>query len=192
MPSLIEPNWVELFAVLTGFVAIFFQINAKPIYWPISITNVLLYIIVFFQSKLYAEIILQMYYLAMSIYGWIFWTKTNNSPQVAISRSSLKLLFTLFIAFLILWAGMAYLLKNYTNTDVPYIDSFITSLSFTATYLLARKKIENWLIWIFVDSISIGLYYYKGLYLTIIFFIALTILAIIGYLNWRKKLYATT
>ncbi len=187
-----ELSFVELFAALTGFIAIYFQIKAKPMYWPVSIINVLLYIIVFFESKLYAEITLQMYYLAISIYGWIFWTKTNNSPQAAISSSSIKLLVILFIVFLILWSGMAYLLKNYTNTDVPYIDSFITSLSFIATYLLARKKIENWLIWIFVDAISIGLYYYKGLYLTILLFGTLTILAVVGYLSWKKKLYATT
>lgn len=192
MSSITELSFVELFAALTGFIAIYFQIKAKPIYWPVSIINVLLYMFVFFRAKLYAEISLQVYYFAMSIYGWIFWAKTNDSPQAAISRCSLKLLIILFIVFLILWAGMAYLLKNYTNTDVPYIDSFITSLSFIATYLLARKKIENWLIWIFVDAISIGLYYYKGLYLTILLFTALTILAIIGYLNWRKKLYATT
>lgn len=192
MSILAKLSLVELLAALTGFIAIYFQIKAKPIYWPVSIINVLLYMFVFFQAKLYAEIMLQIYYLAISIYGWIFWTKSNHLPQAAISRCSLHLLFILFIAFIILWIVMAYLLKNYTNTDVPYIDSFITSLSFIATYMLARKKIENWLIWIFVDAISIGLYFYKGLYLTILLFAVLTILAIIGYLNWRKRLYATT
>jgi nicotinamide mononucleotide transporter len=185
-------NFIEFFAVLTGFIAIFFQIKANVIYWPISIVNVITYCIVFFQAKLYAEITLQLYYLVMSIYGWILWLrKSPTNEKLNISKSSIKLLLTLLLVFFPLWLIMAFLLKKYTNTDVPYIDSFITSLSYIATYLLARKKIENWLLWIFIDFISIGLYYYKGLYLTIILFLALTILAIVGYFKWKKHLYAS-
>ncbi len=186
-------NWIEILAVITGFIAIYFQIKAKVVYWPISILNVLLYIIIFFQSKLYAEISLQFYYLIMSIYGWIFWAKHhNNYDQVAISRSSKKLLLTLLLLIFPVWLSMSWILKNYTDTDVPFIDSFITTMSYIATYLLARKKIENWLLWIFIDFFSIGLYYYKGLYLTIILFVALTILAIVGYFQWKKQLYAAS
>ncbi|MCX7861391.1 MAG: nicotinamide riboside transporter PnuC [Bacteroidales bacterium] len=188
----ISPSFLEIFASLTGFVAIYFQIKAKPIYWPISIINVILYAIVFYQTRLYAETSLQIYYLLISIYGWIYWKKTNSSANFAISLCSKKLIIQLSIIGFMGWMFLAYILKKYTNTDVPYLDSFITSLSYIATYLLARKKIENWLLWIFIDFISIGLYYYKGLYFTIILFFALTILAIIGYKEWRKQLNVAT
>jgi nicotinamide mononucleotide transporter len=185
-------NYFELIAALTGIVAIFFQIKVKPIYWPISIVNVLLYSYVFFHARLYAEISLQFYYLIMSIYGWIFWTRKTNQHEIPIERTSKKWWLMMAVLFLPLWGIMAYLLKNYTNTDVPYIDSFLTVLSYMATFLLARKKIENWLIWIFVDFISIGVYYYKHLYATIVLFAVLTTLAVIGYKEWKKQLHAAS
>lgn len=187
----LSENYIEAIASLTGIVAIFFQIKVKPIYWPISIINVILYIFVFYQARLYAEISLQLYYLVMSIYGWIFWLKKTNNKSIPISKTTLKMWIIIITMVPVIWLSMAFLLKKYSNTDVPFIDSFLTTLSFIATYLLARKKIENWLIWIFVDFSSIGLYYYKELYATIILFVILTILAILGYKEWKKILYAS-
>ncbi|HOU98684.1 MAG TPA: nicotinamide riboside transporter PnuC [Bacteroidales bacterium] len=184
-------NYVEAIAALTGIIAIFFQIKVNSWYWPISILNVLLYIFVFFRARLYAEISLQFYYLIMSIYGWFFWTKKKNNIKIAVSKTFKIEWLILSVLFLPVWLSMAILLKNYSNTDVPFIDSFLTTLSFVATYLLARKKLENWLIWIFVDFSSIGLYYYKHLYATIVLFAILTILAFVGYFEWRKQLNAS-
>jgi len=184
-------NYLEAIAALTGIIAIFYQIKVKPIYWPISIINVLLYIVVFYQARLYAEISLQWYYLVMSVYGWIFWSKKTNNHSLPITKTTTKMWLVILSIFPIVWLGMAFLLKKYSNTDVPFIDSFLTTLSFVATYLLARKKIENWILWIFVDFLSIGLYFYKHLYATIILFVILTILAIFGYFEWRKKFNAT-
>lgn len=188
----LSENYIEAIASFTGIIAIFFQIKAKPIYWPISIINVLLYIFVFYHARLYAEISLQVYYLVMSIYGWIFWLKKTNNKSIPITKTTMKMWIIIISVFPLIWLSMAFLLKKYSNTDVPFVDSFLTTLSFVATYLLVRKKIENWLIWIFVDFISISLYYYKQLYATIILFVILTILAIIGYKEWKKTLYVST
>lgn len=184
-------NYVEAIAAITGIIAIFFQIKVNPWYWPISILNVLLYIFVFYHARLYAEISLQMYYLIMSLYGWFFWTKKKNNKIIAVSKTLKKDWIILSIIFFPVWLSMALLLKKYSNTDVPFIDSFLTSLSFVATYLLARKKIENWLIWIGVDFSSIGLYFYKQLFATIVLFAVLTVLAFVGYKEWRKQLDAS-
>ncbi|GAB4455191.1 MAG: nicotinamide riboside transporter PnuC [Bacteroidales bacterium] len=184
-------NYVEAIAALTGIIAIIFQIKVNPWYWPISILNVLLYIFVFYHARLYAEIGLQMYYLIMSLYGWFFWTKKKNDKIISVSKTFKKDWIILSIIFLPVWLFMALLLKKYSDTDVPFIDSFLTSLSFVATYLLARKKIENWLIWIGVDFSSIGLYFYKQLFATIVLFIVLTVLAFVGYKEWRKQLDAS-
>jgi nicotinamide mononucleotide transporter len=88
----------------------------------------------------------------------------------------------------IAFVSMAFLLQRYTNTDVPIIDAFVTALSFIATWLLAKKKIENWIVWIVVDFVSVGIYVYKELYATIILFSVLTILAFVGYFQWKKNL----
>jgi len=184
-------NYLEAIAAITGIIAILFQIRVKPIYWPISIINVILYIFVFYQARLYAEITLQLYYLAMSVYGWMFWTKKTNKQTIPITKTNSKTWLVIISFFPLIWLGMAYLLKKYSNTDVPFIDSFLTTLSFVATYLLARKKIENWILWIFIDFMSISLYFYKHLYATIILFVILTILAVLGYFEWRKQLNAS-
>ncbi|NSW44614.1 MAG: nicotinamide mononucleotide transporter [Bacteroidales bacterium] len=185
-------NYIEAIAAITGIIAIFFQIRVKPIYWPISIINVMLYIFVFYQARLYAEISLQLYYLVMSAYGWIFWSKKANNLTIPITKTTTKTWLVIISIFPFIWLGMAFLLKKYSNTDVPFVDSFLTTLSFVATYLLARKKIENWILWIFIDFMSIGLYFYKHLYATIILFVILTMLAFWGYFEWRKQLNAST
>jgi len=184
-------NWVEVTASITGLIAIYYQIKENVIFWPISIINVLLYLFVFFTSRLYAEVSLQIYYLVVSFYGWYCWasgTKTNNKSELKITKCSKKLIYTLLIIFVVVFIFMSYVLKNFTNTDVPYIDAFVTTLSFIATWLLAKKKIENWLVWIFVDFISIGVYIYKELYATIVLFAVLTVLAIVGYFKWKRKI----
>lgn len=182
---------IEFSAAAIGIVAVFLQIKVKPSYWPVSIINVLLYIYVYFKAKLYAEITLQSYYLIVSVYGWLYWKKSNNVNDKKIETTKFKEWLLLFIIFTPVGTLLAYFLIHYSDTDVPVIDSIITTLSFMATYLLARKKIENWLLWIFIDASSIALYIYKQLYFTIVLFSVLTVLAIIGYRSWKKILYAT-
>jgi nicotinamide mononucleotide transporter len=183
-------NWVEVAGAITGLIAIYFQIKEKVVFWPVSIINVLLYIYVYYSSRLYAEVSLQSYYLVVSFYGWYVWSikdKAFSTHQLRITKTSFRLWIKLFAVFVISYAVMAYLLKNFTNTDVPYIDSFVTSLSFIATWMLARKKLENWLVWIVVDAVSVGVYIYKELYATIVLFTVLTVLAFIGYNQWKHK-----
>ena len=184
-------NWIEVAGALTGLVAIYFQIKEKVIFWPVSIVNVGLYIFVYFSSRLYAEVSLQSYYLVMSLYGWYYWSKGGALSErkiLPVTRCGNKLLIKLGAIFILVFTGMAYLLHRFTNTDVPVIDAFVTSLSFIATWLLAKKKIENWIIWIVVDSVSVGIYIYKGLYATIVLFAVLTVLAFVGYYQWKRHL----
>lgn len=184
-------NWVEVAGALTGLVAIYFQIKEKVIFWPISLINVVLYIFVFFTARLYAEVSLQAYYLVVSIYGWYYWQKggpKKNKKVLPVTKCTKVLLIKLGVIFILLSIGMAFLLHKYTNTDVPVIDALVTALSFIATWLLAKKKIENWIVWIVVDATCVGVYIYKELYATIVLFSVLTVLAFIGYYQWKKHL----
>jgi len=186
-------NWLELSGFIVALFSIYFQIKQKPIYWPISIIMVSLYIFIYYQSKFYADMSLQFYYLIVSFYGWYFWIfgkrknankKTNSTVKVAKTSSRQKIfLFLLTILFFII---ISFILINFTDSTVPYGDAFTTALSFTATWLLAKKYIENWLIWLIVNPVSVGLYVYKELYLTAVLFVILSILAVVGYYQWKK------
>jgi len=185
-------HWIEIIAATLGIIAIYFQIKVKPFYWVISLVVSSMYIIVYFSAKLYADMSMQFYYVGMSIYGLYVWLSGNySSDKKIIHISKIKdlkswLLIALISALSFFIIG--YILKNFTDSNVPWWDSFTTSLSFVATWMLARKKIENWLIWIVVDATSVALYIYKQLYPTTILFIILTLLAIVGYFQWKREL----
>jgi nicotinamide mononucleotide transporter len=185
-------HWIEIIAASLGIIAIYFQIKVKPFYWVISLLVSSMYIIIYFLAKLYADMSMQFYYVGMSIYGLYVWLSgNNNSDKKTIPISKIKdlkswLLIALISALSFFIIG--YILKKFTDSNVPWWDSFTTSLSFVATWMLARKKIENWLIWIVVDATSVVLYIYKQLYPTTILFIILTLLAIVGYFQWNREL----
>lgn len=193
---------IEIIASALGLIGIFLQIKQNPLYWLTSILMVSLYIYVFFVSKFYADMAFQFYYLAISIYGWIYWAKSRNKrtrerntdskvqneSKLEVNVLNRKLLLYSIVLSLIFYVVIYLILSRLTNSDVPHGDAFTTALSIVATFLLARKFIENWIFWIIVDAVSLGLYIYKGLYPTAILFFALTILAFVGYFKWKKEL----
>lgn len=187
-------NWFEALAALLGFVSIYFQIKQKPLYWPISIIMVSMYIFVYFKSGFYADMSLQFYYLIVGFYGWYYWVfgrnktqkTTENIPEV--TTLSFKGIITAVLVSIGIFIIIYLILKNFTNSEIPLGDAFTTGISFTATWLLARKILENWLFWIVVNVTSTGLYIFKELYPTAILFFALSILAVVGYIKWKKTM----
>lgn len=154
-----------------------------------------MYIYIYIEAKLYADMSLQVYYLIISFYGWYLWLfgvhKNHKHSALTVSKASWKLLATLGLISIVLFFLIAWILVNFTNSDLPYWDSFTTSLSFVATWMLARKILENWLIWIVVDAVSVAIYIYKDLYPTAILFLFLTFLAYVGYKKWEKEVVHT-
>lgn len=189
-------HYFEVVAAALGFVAIFLQIKQNVWYWLISIIMVSMYIYIYIDAKLYADMSLQVYYLGISFYGWYLWLfgrKINSHKEsLLVSESDLKLRSILAIISVVLFFAIAWFLIQFTNSDLPYWDSFTTSLSFVATWMLAKKKLENWLIWIVVDAVSVGIYIYKGLYPTAVLFFFLTILAVVGYQKWKADMLKHT
>jgi nicotinamide mononucleotide transporter len=134
---------------------------------------------------------LQVYYLLVSVYGWYNWmfgAKSKKQDDLKISKINLKLGIYLIIVTILLFGVIAFILVNYTDSELPYWDSFTTAASFVATWMLAKKIIEHWIIWVIVDFVSLGLYIYKGLYPTVILFAVYTVLAFLGYIEWKKEL----
>ncbi len=184
-------NKTELLGAILGILYIFFSIRQNILTWATGLLTSLLYIYVFFQAKLYADMGLQGYYVFISIYGWYFWIKgrkPENAQKVPVKRTSSDLWIKMAGASLLLYLIILFLLLKFTNSDVPYMDSLTTALSIVATWMLARKFIEHWLIWVFVDAFSVGLYIYKGLWATVVLFVVYTFMAVFGYFEWKKDL----
>jgi nicotinamide mononucleotide transporter len=189
-------NKIELSGALLGLLYIFFSIKQHIFTWPTGLFTSLLYIVVFFQSGFYADMGLQVYYVAISIYGWYYWLKGGRKNSIGHrkklppGKTPKKLLINLLLATIIIYAGILFILLKFTDSTVPYMDSLTTALSITATWMLAKKYIEHWLIWIFVDLFSAGLYIYKDLWPTVILFLIYSFMAVLGYIEWKKDIKA--
>jgi nicotinamide mononucleotide transporter len=186
----ISTNIVEIIGTLSGFIFLYFEIKQSKWLWPVGLFSALMYIYVFFMAKFYADMGLQFYYVFISIYGWFHWSRSNSQNKVELNVSSLKmpLFFKLLLASLFIYIGISFILVNYTDSPLPYWDSFTTALSIVATWMLARKILEQWLVWVLVDAVSMGLYLYKQLYPTAVLFAVFTVLALYGYYLWKKDM----
>ncbi len=190
MEFLLSDLFIEILGAVTGIIYLYFSINQNIWLWPWGIITSLLYVYVFYQSKFYADMSLQFYYLGISIYGWYFWLrgkKTIGEAKIPIIRASKIewIIFSFITVFISILVG--YILDNYTDSPLPYWDAFTAGGSIVATWMLARKYLDHWILWIVIDLVSIGIYWYKYLYPTVILFIVYTTMAVVGYFQWRKE-----
>jgi nicotinamide mononucleotide transporter len=180
---------IEVFGILSSIFFVYFNAREKLICWPFGILSSLIYIYIFYGSRLYGDSFLQLYYLIIGIYGWYSWSQKDiNQGLIPISILPRKylLLWLLIGVFLTPVSGLY--LDKFTNSDVPYIDGLTTVFSFLATWMMTRKYLQNWIIWIVVDLVSTGLYIYKDLYLTSLLFFIYTAMAVYGFFHWKKIL----
>ncbi len=184
-------NWIEFLGTVLSIIYLYLSIKQRIGLWLFGFLCSLLYVIVFFQAKFYADMSLQFYYLAVSIYGWFSWKGKSKKAEsvLSISKTSIKSGIEMFFIAVVIYFFYYYILSQFTDSPLPRADSFTTALSIIATWMLARKKLEHWLLWIVVDSVSAGLYIYKGLYITSILFVIYTIMAIVGYYQWRRSYF---
>ena len=190
--NILHSSWLEAIAVLFGLLSVWFAKKENILVYPTGIVSVLIYVYICMTVKLYADMAINAFYFVMSVYGWYKWTRKDihdlvrpitevNTTETIISFSGAILLF--FI--------LRYVLKNFTDSNVPNWDALTTAIFIIGMWLMAWKKIENWIAWILGDLISIPLYAYKGLVLTSFQFTVFLVLAISGYLEWRRKLEET-
>ena len=187
-------HYVEILGVVLSLLYLNFSIRQNILLWPLGIASALLYMWVFFQSKFYADMGLNAYYVVVSIYGWMLWSRgtKDSGSDLPVRRLALKLGLILLAITAAAFVLIAFILTRYTDSPIPYWDAFTTAVSFTATWMLARKILENWILWIVVDAVSMGLYFYRGLYPTLFLFAVYTTMAVIGYLKWRQSMKTET
>lgn len=177
----------EILAVGFGLVYVVLAARESIWCWPAAIISVGLYIYLCIKVQLYAETGLQVFYLAMAIYGWWEWLhgKHKNNKRVIImwpvKYHALNIAVSGVLTFV-----MGYLLKTYTSAQNPFVDAFTTVFALAATFMVARKVLETWIYWVIIDAVSIYLYASRELYLTSLLFVAYTIIAFLAFLNWRR------
>jgi len=188
-PWLVE-NCLELSGALLGIAYIILSVKEKILTWPAGLLSSLLYVAVFYQSKFYAGMGLQVYYVIISIYGWYYWLRGSGGksggdvPVRKLRRSEAT---AVAVATPVIFFAILMILLHLTDSPVPYPDALSTSLSIVATWMLARKILENWLIWIVADLIATGLYLYREMWPTTLLFLVYTLLAVAGYKQWKNS-----
>jgi len=183
--------WIEIFGVITGILYVILEVRQNRLLWPLGLVTSAAYVYIFFTGKFYADMGLQVYYVLISIYGWYYWSRGGaraDKGELPVIRINRKQLILLFLTFGLSWAGIYVVLARYTDSTVPLGDSFTTALAIVATWMLTRKIIEQWFLWIIANVVSIGLYIYKGLYPTVILYVVYAGMAVYGYFEWKKSM----
>ncbi len=184
---------MEIAGTVASLIYLIYSIKEKAWLWPWGIVASALSLIVFYQSALYADMSLQLYYISISAYGWWYWINGSvKNDAVPIKKLRLRLLLKLIVTGAVIYSLLLLaLLKvpamvDIASSDMPYWDAFTTAASIVATWMLARKYLHHWLFWIVIDLVSMGMYLYKGLYFYSILFLIYTIGAFIGYIEWKR------
>ncbi|MBI2796989.1 MAG: nicotinamide mononucleotide transporter [Gemmatimonadetes bacterium] len=184
-----EVNWLELAAAAVGAWSVWLSTREHLWAWPTAIVNVLLYVIVFREARLYADMGLQAVYAVISAYGWYHWKHGGaNDTMLAVSR-----------ARGVTWAwlagvaaagslGLARLLATTTDAALPQLDATLSVTSLAAQWMMTRKLLENWLVWIVLDVVYVGMFTYKSLYVTAGLYAVFLVLATMGWFSWRESL----
>lgn len=181
---------MEIFAVIFTLLCVWLAMKRNVLSWPIGLIGVILYSFIFWNTKLYSDFILQIIFFIQGIIGWLYWfkNKEDNTNKTKIdnltSNDKIKWVIFSIISYIII----SLLLSNYTDASAPWIDSFVAINSLIANWLLAKRKIENWYIWIMVDIIYIGLFIYKELYLSAGLYLILGIISVNSLIEWNKQL----
>jgi nicotinamide mononucleotide transporter len=180
---------LEILGFLTGAICVYLNTRQNVLGWFFGIINAVLYASVFWQVRLYADMGLQGYYFFTSIYGWWMWMyggKSHDGVQVTNTPAKLYSIFT--VIFIIVTLSWGFLLGKYTDASLSYADSALTIASLIAQWMMARKYLENWIIWIVADACYVVMYFYKDLHLTAILYFIFLLLAIMGYVQWKRDI----
>lgn len=187
-------EFLEIIGTIVGLVYLYLEYKASIHLWIAGIIMPAIYIFIYWDAGLYADFGINVYYLLAALYGWFLWkygnknkcSEASNGNELPISKIPKRLIFPSILVFVLTFILILYILISFTDSNVPYLDSFTTALSIVGMWMLARKFIEQWWVWIVVDLVSAGLYVYKELYLTSGLYALYAVIAFFGYVNWKK------
>lgn len=189
---------LEVIGTIVGLLYIYLEYKASVWVWLTGIVMPAIYIFVYYDSGFYADMGINVYYLIAGMYGWSMWMgrklwkrgTAEDAEPLKISRTPKKYVFPLTAVVAVSFAVIVWILLTFTDSDVPYGDSLTTALSIVGLWMLARKYVEQWIVWIVVDLLCFGLYMYKGLYPTAILYGLYSVIAVFGYFKWIRLMRA--
>ena len=189
-------NYLEIIGTLVGLIYLWLEYKASIWLWVANVVMPAIYVMVYYKAGLYADFGINIYYLIISFYGIYYWWKgrkqsrteqtKKREEELPITHTPMQTWKQLVIVSIALLVVIAFILIQYTDSTVSWMDSLTTALSIVAMWMLARKYVEQWLVWIVVDAISAGLYIYKELYFTAGLYALYTVIAYFGYKEWRR------
>ena len=182
---------LEITAVIFGFASVWYSKQNNILVFPTGLISTSIFVYLLFKWQLIGDMMINGYYFMMSLYGWYIWTRKIDSEHVTpISKTTKNEQFLVGVIFIttLLMVFVVYQIFEMWTSWVAYVDTFTTALFFVGMWLMAKRKIENWIFWIIADIISVPLYFYKGFTFTSLQYLSFTILAIFGFLAWKKHL----
>lgn len=181
-------QWIEWVAAIAGAVSVYLSTRQKILSWPTAIVNVSLYTFIFYKSGLYSDMGLQVVYLLLSIYGWYHWLHGGaHRTPLRVSRASPRVWLASGAVAITFWIVLGAYTSSLPGVSLAYLDAALTTLSLVAQWMMTRKILENWLLWIVADIVYVPMYIYKGLYVTAGLYTVFLILAIMGFVQWRRS-----
>lgn len=187
--SFLANHWLDITTTALGLAYILLEYKASVWMWVVGFFMQSLGIVLYYQKGLYADCGMEFYYLAMTVYGFIAWMRhKQKTADLPIRHMPLRMAFIWIGIGLALWLIIYLLLSHFTNSNVPVADAFTTALSVVGIWALARKYLEQWFVWIVVDVVTCGLYFYKGIPFKASLYALYVVIAVFGYFAWKKKL----
>lgn len=182
-------QYLEIVGVIVGAIYLWLEYRASIYLWIASIIMPAIYLFVFYDAGLYADTAINIYYLIIAIYGWYAWKRGNpDNQELSITHISTRQAITMVALYVVMQVAISLVLIHLTDSDVPWFNGLTSALSIVGMWMLARKWIEQWIVWAVVDILSAGLYCYKGLYLTALLYVIYAIIAFFGYRKWRQMM----
>ena len=181
-------TWLEAVAFVLALAMVLFNIRVDPTGWPLAIASSLLYFALFWNSRLYGDAGLQIFFAVVALWGWWQWLRGTQADGSALQvrRLGARGRWVALAALAVAWPATGAFLKHFTDTDVPWWDAFPTAASVVGQWLLGRKYVENWPTWIAVNVVGVALFAYKGLWLTVILYAVFTALSVLGWRAWAR------
>jgi nicotinamide mononucleotide transporter len=182
-------TWLEIVAFALAVAMVGFNIRVNALGWPLAIVSSLLYFLLFWNSRLYGDASLQVFFAAIAGWGWWQWLRGTDADGSALRVRTLGAggRINVLVAIAIAWPATALFLRRFTDTDVPWWDAFPTAASVVGQWLLGRKYVENWPVWIVVDVVGAALFAYKGLWLTMLLYVVFVVMAAVGWRSWLRR-----
>ncbi len=180
-------TWLETAAFVLSLAMVAANLRVHVVAWPLAMASSLLYMLLFAQSRLYGEATLQIFFMAVALWGWWQWQRgrTAQGEPLRVHHLDVRTAWLAAGATLAAWPLLGLLLSRTTDSDVPYMDALPTVASVTGQILLGRKVVQNWAVWVFVNVFSVGLFAYKGLWLTVLLYAVFAALSMLGWRVWR-------